>query len=616
MRKLFKILLCSLALFFVLSHNFLLFATEYTECVVTEDGKSGKYTLPWYLKSELAGSSPACPPTYTTIDSEFDQVLLVCSSGLGCADDISANGITISSALEVKVSEKTIMGNWNYYSVTDSYSELSYADSYDENFLDDEGDPFNWGTTKIDAREVEGVILNCSGTASEADLYIRNTVFLVNQSGTTAPTTELIHDNCDGVIYNAGYTWVCNKTSVPTTPSGDSSCRAINNLAAAATEEEVDADGDGFTSDEDCDDGDEDINPDVSENCDDRLFEDEDCNGSANDEDPACADDGTTTGGDDGDEVDADEDSYSSDEDCDDSDPDVNPGVSETCNEIDDNCDGTVDEDCDDTTTSTTGGTSYDVDGDTYEDENYGGDDCDDSNSAVNPGEEEVCDDTDEVDEDCDGDSNDDDSDCSTDSGDDSDDDGDTFTENEGDCDDTDENVYPGAPETYNQVDDDCDGTVDNGYAGDPMVDDDLDGYCEDDTACTDGMDPGDCDDTDDTISPAADEICEDSIDNNCDGFDVVDDSETLTLKTSALSKYQYNSKISASQISAIEIVNASESGLSCIVSDLPSTGSGGCGCDILGARQTNPVNSVLLMILLAMPVGLVMVARKKALLK
>jgi hypothetical protein len=84
------------------------------------------------------------------------------------------------------------------------------------------------------------------------------------------------------------------------------------------------------------------------------------------------------------------------------------------------------------------------------------------------------------------------------------DDDGDGFTETQGDCDDTDGSVYPGAEEFYNDRDDDCDDIVDEGTQG---YDDDGDGYSEID---------GDCDDDAATTYPGAPEIC-DSYDNDCD---------------------------------------------------------------------------------------------------
>jgi hypothetical protein len=69
------------------------------------------------------------------------------------------------------------------------------------------------------------------------------------------------------------------------------------------------------------------------------------------------------------------------------------------------------------------------------------------------------------------------------------DDDGDGFTENQNDCDDTDSSIHPGAEEVYNGRDDDCDGIIDEGTEG---YDDDGDGWSEID---------GDCDDTNPSIT-------------------------------------------------------------------------------------------------------------------
>ncbi len=106
--------------------------------------------------------------------------------------------------------------------------------------------------------------------------------------------------------------------------------------------------------------------------------------------------------------IDADGDGWRTPEDCDDGDAAVHPGATETCDGIDEDCDGTTDEDAVDA------GTWYpDADGDGYGDEaaptsaceqppdtlSTGGD-CDDGNAQVHPGAAEVCDNR--LDDDCD----------------------------------------------------------------------------------------------------------------------------------------------------------------------------------------------------------------------
>jgi hypothetical protein len=163
------------------------------------------------------------------------------------------------------------------------------------------------------------------------------------------------------------------------------------------------------------------------------------------------------------------------------------------------------------------------------------GDDCDDADPTIRPDAPELCD---AVDRNCDG--------SETVGAIDrilvfTDFDGDGFgagqgspacalgagqADNDDDCDDLEQLAAPGNTEACNGIDDDCDGTVDNDVPGAPTwyVDADGDGHGGPDTtaACTQPAnaypDPTDCDDTSDTVAPGLPELCDNQIDDNCDG--------------------------------------------------------------------------------------------------
>jgi hypothetical protein len=236
------------------------------------------------------------------------------------------------------------------------------------------------------------------------------------------------------------------------------------------------------------------------------------------------------------------------DTDCDDTDEFVNPGETEVCNGIDDNCDGNIDE-------GLFADYYIDVDGDGFGDSGTSVNeceapsgyvlddtDCDDDDDTVHPGATELCD---SIDNDCDGtidegtttydwyadtdgdgfgDAGDTTTSCSSVSG---------YVLDDTDCDDTDEFVNPDATEVCNGYDDDCDTLIDEGVETTYYIDADADGYGDSGTSVDDCTAPSgyvtddtDCDDDDDTVNPGETEVCND-VDDDCDGS--IDEGLTTT---------------------------------------------------------------------------------------
>ena len=172
------------------------------------------------------------------------------------------------------------------------------------------------------------------------------------------------------------------------------------------------------------------------------------------------------------DRIDKDLDGSYAGEDCNDANADIHPNAVEICNNVDDNCDGSIDE-------GVRAVYHRDADGDAYGS-------ADDTVQA-----------------------------CGLPEG---------FVENDEDCNDRAAEANPEEVEVCDGLDNDCDGSIDNIPAYWP--DADGDGYGAEGTPATEcepmpeGYAPNqaDCDDGDETVFPGAPELCGDRRDNDCDG--------------------------------------------------------------------------------------------------
>ena len=189
--------------------------------------------------------------------------------------------------------------------------------------------------------------------------------------------------------------------------------------------------------------------------------------------------------------IDADGDGYLSDEDCDDTNASVNPSASELCDGLDNDCNGEVDDGVKETFYQDADGDGYgNPEEQTTACESPEGyvpfsSDCDDANASVFPGADEECD---GIDNDCSGEIDEDvgyvfytdrDQDgygdetstvlmCEWSLG---------FAETAGDCDDLNATVNPAAVEECDGVDNDCDEAVDEDVTIVYYADQDMDGY-------------------------------------------------------------------------------------------------------------------------------------------
>jgi predicted outer membrane repeat protein len=473
---------------------------------------SGTYTYNGWYTNTSANMSGSISTLDSTNVTGSDPLLFDYTTGDGCSGDFR---VRVSGPMVDKGSTSA-----SYYDKDGTRADIGayggpYADA--DWWVDGDGDGTRWvyDCDDADATVEPGATETCDGVDEDCDGTI--------DEGATSGTTYL---DADGDGYGTS-----SKTST--------ACPPPSGYVAASG---------------DCNDASGAVSPGATETC---NGVDDDCDGTI--------DDGVTTTY----YADTDGDGYgnaasstaacsapsgyvANSTDCNDASASVKPGGTETCNSVDDDCDGSTDEGASDASTW-----YADTDSDGYgnassttasctKPSGYVADatDCDDTRSTVSPAGTEACN---TLDDDCDGTADDGigttwyrdaDSDahgtasksllgCSAPSG---------YVASSDDCDDGVGSVYPGATEICDGVDQDCDGTADDAATDMDTfyADTDGDGYGDvsDSTiACTapSGFvsDATDCDDSEATVFPGGPEYCN-GVDDDCDGT-VDDDVVTYT---------------------------------------------------------------------------------------